>query len=352
MLTADFDYALHPDRIAQSPANPRDSCKLLVYHRGSGEIEHCVFCDVVDYLNPGDVLIVNDSKVIPARLFGNKKTGGKVEVLLLHESRIKNHELRSRAKSVWYCLTKPGLKAGDEVIFESARGTVVRRENEQAMIEFFTDGAEFFFVLEKIGHTPLPPYIAPGQSTPADYQTVYAKDAGSAAAPTAGLHFTPELLERIKAKGVQIAAVTLHVGLGTFQPITAENIEDHQIHSEYATISAETQDVIATAKRNGSRVIAVGTTATRTLEGLMGNDGYNRANDKILNPISGWVKIYITPGYQFRVVDALITNFHLPKSSLLVLLHAFVGSDWRRIYANAITREYRFYSFGDAMLVV
>lgn len=351
MLTSDFDYAYPQKLIAQQPANPRDSSRLLVYHKDSGQIEHKVFRDVVEYLHAGDTLVVNSSKVIPARLFGKKATGGKVEVLLLRKDDSGRDRWRPVPTSgtVWRCLTKPGLKTRDVVVIGETSAHVMGREQEEVVIEFDCAEEGFDAWLQQHGEIPLPPYIT-DHGGEKQYQTVYAQKSGSAAAPTAGLHFTPELLDALRAKGVRVVGVTLHVGLGTFQLIKTEAIEDFQIHSEYAEVTEDAVREIVATQQRGGRIVAVGTTSLRTLEGLIASQW----NDLQIAPkaVSGWVSIYITPGYQFQLVDGLITNFHVPQSSLLVLVASFVGEDWKKIYAEAIQQEYRLFSFGDASLLI
>ena len=339
MKTHDFWYDLPEELIAQTPLERRDGSRLMVLNRETGEIQHKHFYDVIDYLNPGDCLVMNDSRVLPARLMGHRPTGGVVEVLLL----------RDLGNKCWECLCKPGRKmqVGNEVIFGDGELTaVVRevREDGNRVVEFRYEGI-FLEVLERLGKMPLPPYIKEELQDQERYQTVYSKVLGSAAAPTAGLHFTPELLEQIKAKGVNIGYVTLHVGLGTFRPVKEDEITDHEMHSEYCVISQETADLINRTKANGGRCICVGTTSCRTLESWAAEDGHMEAK-------AGWTNIYIYPGYRFKVMDGLVTNFHLPESTLIMLVSAFAGREHvLAAYEEAVREKYRFFSFGDAMFI-
>ena len=339
MKTHDFWYDLPEELIAQTPLERRDGSRLMVLNRETGEIQHKHFYDVIDYLNPGDCLVMNDSRVLPARLMGHRPTGGVVEVLLL----------RDLGNKCWECLCKPGRKmqAGNEVIFGDGELTaVVRevREDGNRVVEFRYEGI-FLEVLERLGKMPLPPYIKEELQDQERYQTVYSKVLGSAAAPTAGLHFTPKLLEQIKAKGVNIGYVTLHVGLGTFRPVKEDEITDHEMHSEYCVISQETADLINRTKANGGRCICVGTTSCRTLESWAAEDGHMEAK-------AGWTNIYIYPGYRFKVMDGLVTNFHLPESTLIMLVSAFAGREHvLAAYEEAVREKYRFFSFGDAMFL-
>ena len=339
MKTHDFWYDLPEELIAQTPLERRDGSRLMVLNRETGEIQHKHFYDVIDYLNPGDCLVMNDSRVLPARLMGHRPTGGVVEVLLL----------RDLGNKCWECLCKPGRKmqVGNEVIFGDGELTaVVRevREDGNRVVEFRYEGI-FLEVLERLGKMPLPPYIKEELQDQERYQTVYSKVLGSAAAPTAGLHFTPELLEQIKAKGVNIGYVTLHVGLGTFRPVKEDEITDHEMHSEYCVISQETADLINRTKANGGRCICVGTTSCRTLESWAAEDGHMEAK-------AGWTNIYIYPGYKFKVMDGLVTNFHLPESTLIMLVSAFAGREHvLAAYEEAVREKYRFFSFGDAMFI-
>lgn len=340
MNLKDFYYELPPELIAQDPLVERSSSRLMVMNRKTGEVEHKIFSDIVDYLNPGDCLVINDTKVIPARLIGAKiDTGATIEVLLLK---------RMDADS-WECLVKPGKKArpGAQISFGggllTGEITDVLEEGNR-IIKFSYEGI-FEEILDELGQMPLPPYITHTLQDKNRYQTVYAKHEGSAAAPTAGLHFTPELLEKIKAKGVNIASVTLHVGLGTFRPVKVENITEHVMHSEFYCIEQEEADKINEAKKNGHRVIAVGTTSCRTLESAATEEGYIPAK-------SGDTSIFIYPGYKFKAIDCLITNFHLPESTLLMLISALAGRDnVMNAYREAVEERYRFFSFGDAMYI-
>ena len=339
MKTHDFWYDLPEELIAQTPLERRDGSRLMVLNRETGEIQHKHFYDIIDYLNSGDCLVMNDSRVLPARLMGHRPTGGVVEVLLL----------RDLGNKCWECLCKPGRKmqVGNEVIFGDGELTAVVREVQEdgnRVVEFKYEGI-FLEVLERLGKMPLPPYIKEELQDQERYQTVYSKVLGSAAAPTAGLHFTPELLEQIKAKGVNIGYVTLHVGLGTFRPVKEEEITDHAMHSEYCVIPQETADLINETKRSGGRVICVGTTSCRTVESQAAEDGTMRA-------CAGWTDIFIYPGYRFKVMDALITNFHLPESTLIMLVSALAGREnVLAAYKEAVEKRYRFFSFGDAMFI-
>lgn len=340
MTVNDFDYQLPENLIAQTPLDHRDHSRLLVLHRNTGKVEHKHFYDIVDFLNEGDLLVINDSKVIPARIYGKRVgTGGAVEVLLL----------KALKENVWEVLVKPGKKArvGQILDFNGIMtGEVLELlDDGKRKIRFTHNGTSIYEVLDQIGKMPLPPYITEELNEQDRYQTVYARELGSAAAPTAGLHFTHELLEKLRAKGVEVATVTLHVGLGTFRPVKVTEISDHIMHSEYFSIPKETIEKIASAKAVGKRVISVGTTATRTLESGFDSDG------KCIQT-SGDTNIFIYPGYQFKVVDALITNFHLPKSTLMMLVSALAGRDQiMAAYSEAVEQEYRFFSFGDAMFI-
>lgn len=336
---SDFFYDLPEELIAQTPATPRDSSRLLVYDRQSKEIKHEIFRDITKYLRAGDVLVVNDTKVLPARLFAHTQNGGAVEVLLLKRLDIDK----------WEVLVKPGkkcpvgreLKISDELSLKIEGIT----DSGERIVRFFYDGV-FEEILDKLGSMPLPPYIKAKLEDKGRYQTVYAKHDGSAAAPTAGLHFTEELLEKIRGMGVQIAKVLLHVGLGTFRPVKEDIITDHKMHSEYYEVSAEAAEIINAAKREGRRVIAVGTTSVRTLESAAGDDG-------MLTACKGETQIFIYPPYKFKCVDALITNFHLPESTLIMLVAALTGrEEILSVYAEAVKQRYRFFSFGDAMMIV
>ena len=339
MKLSDFMYDLPEERIAQTPSEPRDHSRLMVVHRDNHELEHRHFYDVIDYLNPGDVLVINETRVIPARLIGERPSGGACEVLLL----------KQLAPKRWETLVKPGkkLKPGAEVIFGGGRlkGRVVETTDVGGRIVEFECEGTFEAALDELGEMPLPPYIHEKLADRERYQTVYAKQEGSAAAPTAGLHFTPELLERIRAKGVEIVPVLLHVGLGTFRPVKVENVEDHEMHSEYFEVTEEAAARINAARQRGGRIIAVGTTSVRTLE--------SAAENGLLLPKRGETKIFIRPGYQYQMVDALITNFHLPGSTLMMLVSALYDREHIiAAYEEAVREEYRFFSFGDAMLIL
>ena len=340
MKTSDFWYHLPEELIAQTPLEQRDSSKLLKLNRETGEITHQHFYDVIDSLSPGDCLVMNDSRVLPARLLGHRPTGGAVEVLLL----------RDLGDKKWECLCKPGRKmqVGHEVIFGDGelKATVCEvREDGNRVVEFHYEGI-FLEVLESLGKMPLPPYIKEELQDQERYQTVYSREVGSAAAPTAGLHFTKELLEKIREKGIKTAFVTLHVGLGTFRPVKAEQITDHHMHAELCQISQETADILNETKRTGGRIICVGTTSCRTLESLVNEDGS-------FEPKSKWTEIFIYPGYTFKAMDGLITNFHLPESTLVMLVSAFAGREnVLNAYEEAVKQRYRFFSFGDAMCIL
>ena len=334
---SDYYYNLPEELIAQTPAEPRDSSRLLVYHRESGEIEHKIFRDVVDYFRKGDVLVVNRTRVLPARLFAHTQNGGRVEVLLLKRLRLDE----------WEVLVRPGkkckigvrLSVNDELSLEVTGVT----PSGERHVRFFYEGT-FEDVLSRAGSMPLPPYIHEKLKNPERYQTVYSRENGSAAAPTAGLHFTPALLGQLREKGVEIAEVLLHVGLGTFRPVKEENILDHKMHSEYYEVSEEAAETVNRAKREGRRIIAVGTTSVRTLETVADENG-------LLRPCKGNTEIFIYPPYRFKCLDGLITNFHLPESTLLMLVSAFVSrEEVLRVYREAVEKKYRFFSFGDACL--
>lgn len=340
MKTNDFYYDLPQELIAQTPLEPRDSSRLMCLDKNSGEIEHCRFYNIIDKLNKGDCLILNDSRVLPARIYGTKlSTGARVEFLLLKQ--VENKK--------WECLAKPAkrAKAGTKFVFGDGimTGTVCEEADEGGRTVSFECDGNFFAVLDTIGQMPLPPYITEKLEDKERYQTVYSKELGSAAAPTAGLHFTPELLQRIKDKGINIGYVTLHVGLGTFRPVKADNITEHKMHSEHYEISQETVDMINQTKQNGGRVIAVGTTSCRTVESVASMYGELKACD-------GWTDIFIYPGYKFKILDGLITNFHLPESTLIMLVSAFAGYELTmNAYKIAVENKYRFFSFGDAMFI-
>ncbi len=340
MKTSDFWYDLPEELIAQTPLEQRDSSRLLAMDRVSGNISHRHFYDIVEYLRPGDCLVMNDSRVLPARLLGHRPTGGAVEVLLL----------RDLGNKCWECLCKPGRKMqeGSQVIFGDGELTATVKavqEDGNRVVEFHYEGI-FLEVLERLGKMPLPPYVKAELSDQERYQTVYSREVGSAAAPTAGLHFTKELLETIRCKGVKTAFVTLHVGLGTFRPVKAEEITQHHMHSELCMISEETAAILNETKRGGGRIICVGTTSCRTLESLVCDDGSFEAKSK-------WTEIFIYPGYRFKAMDGLITNFHLPESTLVMLVSAFAGREQvLSAYEEAVKERYRFFSFGDAMCIL
>ena len=336
MKTSDFDYHLPESSIGQTPAEPRDSSRLLVLHRDTGEVEHRIFRDVGLILQPNDLLILNQTRVIPARIFARKHTGGRVELLLL----------RRRDDWTWEALVGgKGLRIGKKVKIEDGPDAEILEmlEGSERVIRF-SEPIEPYFA--KVGNVPLPPYIHEKLDDPERYQTVYAREPGSAAAPTAGLHFTPRLLEELQVKGVKIAYVTLHVGLDTFAPVNEDDPEEHKIHSEWCELSQETADLINQTKQSGGRVVAVGTTSVRTLE--------SAASEQVaISPFSGPTSLFILPGYQFKIVDVMITNFHLPKSTLLMLVSAFTGREnILQTYEMAVQEGYHFYSFGDAMLIL
>ena len=341
MKTSDFNYDLPEELIAQTPVEPRDHSRLLVYHRSSGQIEHKHFYDIIDYLNPGDALVINETKVIPARLLGVKEdTGVPVEVLLL----------RRRNATDWEALVRPGrrLRPGTVCSFGDGllRCEVLDNVEEIGgrIVRFHCDGV-FEEVLDRLGEMPLPPYIHEKLADANRYQTVYAKQEGSAAAPTAGLHFTPELLERIKAKGITVVPVLLHVGLGTFRPVKVENAEEHVMHSEFCQVTEEAAETLNRIRQAGGRIVCVGTTSVRTLETMATEDGIVHAGARD-------TAIFIYPGVKIKAVDALITNFHLPQSTLLMLVSALTGRDEAlRVYGEAVQERYRFFSFGDAMFI-
>ena len=340
MKTHDFWYDLPEELIAQTPLEKRDTSRLMVLNKETGAVTHKHFYDVIDYLQPGDCLVMNDSRVLPARLLGHRPTGGAVEVLLL----------RDLGDKKWECLCKPGRKmqVGNEVIFGNGEltATVVEVQPDgNRVVEFHFEGI-FLEVLERLGKMPLPPYIKAELQDQERYQTVYSREVGSAAAPTAGLHFTNELLNKIRAKGVKTAFVTLHVGLGTFRPVKAEEVTDHHMHSELCMMSAETAAILNETKATGGRIICVGTTSCRTLESLVNEDGSFEAKSK-------WTEIFIYPGYRFKAMQGLITNFHLPESTLVMLVSAFAGREnVLNAYNEAVKERYRFFSFGDAMCIL
>jgi S-adenosylmethionine:tRNA ribosyltransferase-isomerase len=336
MKTSDFDYYLPEASIAQTPVEPRDSSRLLLLHRDTGQIEHRLFRDVLDYLSTGDLLVLNQTRVIPARIFARKETGGRVELLLL----------RRRDSLTWEALVGgKGLRIGKRVRVEAGpEAEIVEILDGSERLIRFAEPIEPYF--SKVGHVPLPPYIHEKLNDPERYQTVYAHEPGSAAAPTAGLHFTPRLLEELQAKGVKIAYVTLHVGLDTFAPVTEDNPEEHKIHTEWCELPQETANLINETKQANRRIVAVGTTSVRTLESAaVGRDN--------ISPYMGPTSLYILPGYEFKIVDVMITNFHLPRSTLLMLVSAFAGREKiLETYQTAISEGYRFYSFGDAMIII
>ncbi len=338
---SDFYFDLPEELIAQDPLTDRSGSRLLKLDRVTGQIEHHTFKEVIDYLNPGDCLVLNNTRVIPARLMGEREgTGAAIEVLLL----------KRREKDVWETLVKPGKKAreGTKIVFGNGllTGEVIDVVEEGNRLIRFTYDGIFEEVLDKLGEMPLPPYITHKLQDKNRYQTVYAKYDGSAAAPTAGLHFTKELLGKIEEKGVKLAYVTLHVGLGTFRPVKVDNILEHHMHSEYYEVTKEAADIINQAKKNGHRVIAVGTTSCRTLESVADENGH-------MVPKSGNTEIFIYPGYRFKILDGLITNFHLPESTLIMLVSAFAGKEHvMAAYEEAVSEKYRFFSFGDSMIVV
>lgn len=342
MKLEEFDFYLPEELIAQTPLLKRDTSKLLTINRKENTYEHKVFSDIIDYFNPGDTLVLNNTRVMPARLYGQKKdTGAAIEVLLL----------KNKEHNMWECLVKPAkrIKVGSIVSFGDG---IMEAECAKVLddgfryFEFKYEGI-FQERLDELGTMPLPPYIKERLTDKERYQTVYSKEVGSSAAPTAGLHFTNELLDKIKQKGVNIVYLTLHVGLGTFRPVSVENIEDHDMHSEYYTLDKEAANVINETKKNGGRVFSVGTTSTRTLETIA------RDNDGEIVPASGWTNIFIYPGFEFKCVDGLITNFHLPKSSLIMLVSAFYNREKvLELYKIAVENKYRFFSFGDAMIII
>ena len=341
MKTDDFDFNLPEELIAQTPIEKRDASRLLVLDKKTGEISHRHFTDVIDYMEKGDTLVLNDTKVMPARLYGVKEeTGAVIEVLLL----------KDEGNDVWECLTKPAKRIKEDTVVSFGNGKL-----KAICIEVLDEGIRKFKleykgilyeILDELGEMPLPPYIHEKLQEKDRYQTVYAKNVGSAAAPTAGLHFTEELLDKIKEKGVNIAYITLHVGLGTFRPVNVEDVSKHKMHSEYYVMSEETAEILNKTKENGHKIISVGTTSTRTLETIA-----SLYNGKF-EACSGWTNIFIYPGYQFKGINCLITNFHLPKSTLVMLVSALAGKDnIMKAYNEAIKEKYRFFSFGDSMLI-
>ncbi|HOB34832.1 MAG TPA: tRNA preQ1(34) S-adenosylmethionine ribosyltransferase-isomerase QueA [Bacillota bacterium] len=340
MKVSDFDFQLPEDLIAQQPCQKRDCSRLLILSRRTGTIEHKYFYHLPELLRAGDLLVLNDTKVLPARLFAAKDSGGRLELLLLTPG----------AEETWHCLVKPARRArvGTRLTFAGGlQGEIVAAgEQGQRTVRFSLAGAELQKKIEEIGQLPLPPYIRRPLAEPDRYQTVYAARPGAVAAPTAGLHFTDQVFARLKARGIDRVFLTLHVGLGTFRPVTAETVEEHRMHSEYYQIDAQAAAAVNRARAEGRRVVAVGTTAVRVLETAAGDDG-------LVRPGSGWTDIFIYPGYSFKAVDALLTNFHLPRSTLLMLVSAFAGRELvLQAYQEAIARKYRFFSFGDAMLIV
>ena len=339
MNKSDFDFYLPEELIAQTPLEKRDTSRLLHLDKQTGEIEHKHFYDIKQYLHAGDCLVLNDSRVLPARLIGSRPTGGAVELVLLKDI----------GDNRWECLSRPGRKTkpGQELIFGNSELTAVVQEvtlGGNRIVKFSYEGI-FLEILERLGKMPLPPYIKEELQDSERYQTVYSKELGSAAAPTAGLHFTKELLAEIEDMGVKICYVTLHVGLGTFRPVKADKIEDHEMHSEFCIVPEETAETVNAVKRTGGRVIAVGTTSCRTLESFTTEDG-------TLHATSGWTNIFIYPGYKFKCIDALITNFHLPESTLIMLVSALAGREHiLNAYNTAVKERYRFFSFGDAMMI-
>ena len=340
MEVEEFDYYLPEELIAQKPLEKRDTSRLMVLDKQTGKIEHKIFNNIIDYLNEGDVLVLNNTKVLPARLIGEKEeTGAVIEVLLLNNISLDN----------WECLVKPArrIKTGTIVSFGNGKLKAKCIEERDEGIRIFTfiyDGI-FLEILDKLGTMPLPPYIHEQLEDQSRYQTVYAKEVGSAAAPTAGLHFTKKLLADIEAKGVHIAYVTLHVGLGTFRPVSVEKVEEHRMHSEYYSMSKDVADLLNKTKKTGNKIIAVGTTSTRTLETIMNKYGK-------FKECNGWTNIFIYPGYEFKAIDQLITNFHLPKSTLVMLVSALAGKEnILNAYNTAVKEKYRFFSFGDAMFI-
>lgn len=339
MKTSDFYFDLPQELIAQTPIEKRDASRLLVLNKEDGKIEHRHFYDLPDYLRPGDCLVLNNSRVLPARLFGRRSGGGACEVLLLID----------RGEKVWECLVRPGkkLRTGARITFGEGELTaeiVGEVDGGNRLVRFDYDGI-FLETLERLGKMPLPPYIKEELDDSERYQTVYSKVIGSAAAPTAGLHFTNELLEKVQSMGVKVCYVTLHVGLGTFRPVKVENLDKHEMHSEYCVISQETADIINQTRRDGGRVICVGTTSCRTIESWANEDGSMDAK-------AGWTNIFIYPGYRFKVLDCLITNFHLPESTLIMLVSALAGREnVMSAYKQAVQEKYRFFSFGDAMFI-
>lgn len=340
MKTDDFDFYLPEKLIAQTPLEKRDSSRLLVLDKKTGKISHRHFTDIIDYMEKGDTLVLNDTKVIPARLYGVKEeTGAVIEVLLL----------KDEGNSVWECLTRPAKRIHEGTVISFGNGKLKARCTEcldEGIRKFKLEYKGILYeILDELGEMPLPPYIHEKLKDKDRYQTVYAKNVGSAAAPTAGLHFTKDLLEKVKSKGINIAYITLHVGLGTFRPVNVEDVTKHKMHSEYYVMTDEVADLLNNTRKNGHKIISVGTTSTRTLETIMSLYGTFKG-------CSGWTDIFIYPGYEFKGIDYLITNFHLPKSTLVMLVSALAGKDnIMRAYSEAVKEEYRFFSFGDSMLI-
>ncbi len=340
MRTRDFYYELDESLIAQTPIEQRDASRLLVYNRETHETAHRIFSDITEYLRPGDVLVINDTRVIPARLYGIKKGSDRTVEFLL---------LRRLSLDTWDIICKPGkkLRVGDEVMFSDKLSAMIIKKKEDGVTEarFSFDGV-FEAILDELGEMPLPPYIHEKLEDKSRYQTVYAREQGSAAAPTAGLHFTPELLDKIAVMGVAIARLTLHVGLGTFRPVKVQSVEEHVMHSEHYEVSEEAAAAINAARKSGGRIVAVGTTCVRTLESVSDDEG-------VVHASRGETSIFITPGYRFKAVDALVTNFHLPESTLIMLVSAFAGRGRTlSLYKAAVEKRYHFFSFGDAMLII
>lgn len=341
MKTADFYYDLPENLIAQTPIEPRNASRLMILHKKDGSLEHRIFKDLTEYLNPGDCLVINDTRVIPARIYGVKEeTGAVVEFLLLSQ----------KENDVWECLCKPGKRAKIGTKFSFGEGKLIGEivnidDNEGSRFVKFSCEGSIYAVLDEIGSMPLPPYIKEKLNDKERYQTVYSKELGSAAAPTAGLHFTPQMLEEIKAKGVNIAEITLHVGLGTFRPVKVDDVTKHKMHTEHYIMPKKAADIINNTKKNGKRVIAVGTTSCRTIESVAAKNGCICADEDDTS-------IFIYPGFEFKCMDALITNFHLPESTLIMLVSAFAGYDnIMNAYNTAVKEKYRFFSFGDAMFI-
>lgn len=340
MQVSDFDYYLPPELIAQDPIEPRDASRLLIVDRKSGAMRHSIFRELGKELQPGDMLVLNDTKVLPARVYAYKESGARIELLLLKQTGL----------DVWQCLVRPGNKArvGVKLLFASdaMRAEIIDAAEEGSRLIRFEHDGDFFQLLEQLGTMPLPPYIKKPLKDQSRYQPVYARERGSAAAPTAGLHFTESLIDSLREQGVLIEKVLLHVGLGTFRPVKADTVEDHVMHSEFYRVTGETANRINDARARGGRIIAVGTTSVRTLETVADEDG-------TLHKAEGWTQKFIYPGYRFKIVDGMITNFHLPKSTLLMLVSAFAGRDLvMKAYQTAIEQQYRFFSFGDACFFV